>query len=86
MHFSTRSRRMAIQSCLFDNIPETALDKYGPLAYTLDGLSKTRLDPSNTRDMIYLFDKEDPAASTHEWRRRVQVKFESSPPTGSVIR
>jgi len=61
---------------LFDNIPAAALNKYGPLVYTLDGLSKTDAIPLDARDMIYLFDKEDQVAAMRKWGRRVQVKFD----------
>lgn len=61
---------------LFDNLPASELGKYGPLAYSLPHLTVTATLPADTRQMIYLFDEEDPAAGKRVWRKQVQVRYD----------
>jgi hypothetical protein len=61
---------------LFDNLPPSQLGKYGTLAYSLNHFTLTDTVPPDTRDAIYLFDKEDRAVGRREWRKKVQVKFD----------
>lgn len=61
---------------LLDNLSRSELSKYGTLAYSLNRVALTDTVPRDTRDMIYLFDKEDAAVGRHRWRKKVQVKFD----------
>lgn len=61
---------------LFDNIDFSKLDKYGQLVSSLDNLSLTATVPNNTSHMIYLFDREDGACKSHQWRKKIQLKFD----------
>jgi len=61
---------------LFDNLPVSKLGKYGPLVYSLPHLTVTDTLPADTRQMIYLFDEEDPAAGKRVWRKEVQLRYD----------
>ena len=61
---------------LADNLPQAALDKYGRLACSLGHVSLTDSIPSETSEMIYLFDEEDSTLGAHKWRKKVQVRFD----------
>ena len=61
---------------LANNLPQAALDKYGRLACTLEHVSLTDTVPSETSEMIYLFDEEDRALGAHKWRKKVQIRFD----------
>jgi hypothetical protein len=61
---------------LADNLPHAALDKYGRLACSLEHVSLTYTIPSETSEMIYLFDEEDRTLTGRNWRKKVQVRFD----------
>jgi hypothetical protein len=61
---------------LADNLPHAALDKYGRLACSLEHVSLTDTIPSETSEMIYLFDEEDKTLRSHKWRKKIQVRFD----------
>ena len=61
---------------LANNLPQAALDKYGRLACSLEHVSLTDAVPSETAEMIYLFDEEDRTLSARKWRKKVQVRFD----------
>ena len=61
---------------LLDNLPRAALDKYGRLGCSLEHVTLTDAVPSDTSQMIYLFDEEDRAIGAREWRKKVQVRFD----------
>ncbi len=61
---------------LADNLPQAALDKYGRLACSLPRVSLTDALPSETSEMIYLFDEEDRTLGARKWRKKVQIRFD----------
>jgi hypothetical protein len=61
---------------LFDSLPHAALDKYGRMACSLEHVSLTGIIPSDTSQVIYLFDEEDRALGARAWRKKVQVRFD----------
>jgi len=61
---------------LANNLPDSALDKYGRLACSLEHVTLTDEVPSDTSQMIYLFDEEDRTIGSRAWRKKVQVRFD----------
>jgi hypothetical protein len=61
---------------LADNLPQAGLDKYGRLACSLEHVCLTDAIPSETSEMIYLFDEEDRTLGARKWRKKVQVRFD----------
>ena len=61
---------------LFDSLPHASLDKYGRLACSLENVCVTDAIPSETSEMIYLFDEEDRTLGARAWRKKVQVRFD----------
>ncbi|MDB4409745.1 glycosyltransferase [Gammaproteobacteria bacterium] len=61
---------------LFDNINFSELDKYGQLAPSMSHLTLVDTIPDNSSHMLYLFDKEDKSCSHHQWKKKIQIKFD----------
>ena len=61
---------------LFDNINFSELDKYGQLVPSMNHLTLVDTVPDNSSHMLYLFDREDKSCSHHQWRKKIQVKFD----------
>ncbi len=61
---------------LFDSLAHAALEKYGRLACALPHVTLTNAIPSETSEMIYLFDEEDKSVGTRAWRKKVHVRFD----------
>ena len=61
---------------LFDNLSNKDLDKYGKMALSLKNLTLKDTFPGNTENWIYLFDKEDRAIGKHDWRKKLQVRYD----------
>ena len=61
---------------LVDNLPPAKLDKYGQMACSLQNVSLTDAVPSETSQIIYLFDEEDRTLAARAWRKKIQVRFD----------
>ena len=61
---------------LFDNINFSELDKYGQLVPSMSNLTLVDSVPDTTSYMHYLFDREDKSCSSHQWKKRIQIKFD----------
>lgn len=64
------------QISLFDNISRESLGKYGQFIYNLENFSLSSISPNNTRDLVYLFDKEDKTLGKLPWRKKLHVSFD----------
>ena len=61
---------------LFDNIDFSSLDKYGQLVPSMPDLTLVNEVPDDSTHMLYLFDREDKSGVRHQWKKKVQVKFD----------
>jgi hypothetical protein len=61
---------------LWRELPEESLGKYGQLIHSLKGVTLADAPPSETDDLIYLFDREDRRFARHPWRKKIEVKFD----------
>ena len=61
---------------LFDNIDFAGLDKYGQQVPSIDNLRLVDSVPDNSGQMLCLYDKDDGYCSGHQWKKKIQVKFD----------
>jgi hypothetical protein len=65
------------QVILYDNINFSELDKYGQLVPSMNNLTLVNTVPECSSHMFYLFDREDKSCSDHQWKRKIQIKFDT---------
>lgn len=68
--------RAGCRVLLFEGLSADDLGKYGPLALSLERLSTTSTCPDDTKDLVYLFDEQDPVLARRTWRKKVRVRFD----------
>lgn len=59
---------------LFDNLAPDSLGNYGKLVLSMKGVTLTNSPPNNSKDCIYLYDKEDRALGKYHWYKKVEVR------------
>jgi hypothetical protein len=61
---------------LFNNINFSKLDKYGQLVPSMTNLALVDAVPDLTSQTLYLFDMQDKSCSHHQWKKKIQIKFD----------
>lgn len=61
---------------LFDHFGEKPLERYGQMAFSLEGLSLTDKPPTTVEGSYYLFDTADKDMAELPWSKLLQVRFD----------